>query len=499
MPTVVRTVEWIVANTRNGVDLQETLRFFVRDAYAKWGITYMLLGGDTDILPARFIESQVFNYGDNPADMYFACLDGSWNANHNDRFGENPDDDPDLYAEVYNGRLPASTLDDVSTVVDKVIGYETPYDIDYTDRLILMAEVLFPTDWKPGDPISFNGADIAEAIYWTYVQPSALDGVRMYESHSLYPGSVPETKQAAIDSMNAGFNYVGIIGRGWRDVVSLGDDVMLNEDADALTNTNRWSNLYKPYCSAAAFHFDCLAEHFLNNPNGGAISVIGTNNVSFVSATHLYENEYYNLLLTQSVVHIGETFARSREFRTPLAQLGDNVDYWTHLVYTMLADPEMPLITGPVRSFAVSHPANVGLGSTSISITVISDSLPVDSAVVCLSKDGEDYQVGITGASGTVVLDFAAESPGDISIVVQKHGWRPLGQRVAGVSQQRRVGDHCRQHCRSGCGGIGVVGVGARSGASNVRCGDHRRDGSGVRADRQRGGDGGVCRGAVER
>lgn len=58
VPTVVRTVEWIEANTRNGVDQQETIRFFVQDAYAKWGITYLLLGGDTDILPARFALSR---------------------------------------------------------------------------------------------------------------------------------------------------------------------------------------------------------------------------------------------------------------------------------------------------------------------------------------------------------------------------------------------------------------------------------------------------------
>ncbi len=54
VPTVVRTVEWIKAHARNGVDLPETIRFFVRDAYAKWGITYVLLGGDTDILPPRY-------------------------------------------------------------------------------------------------------------------------------------------------------------------------------------------------------------------------------------------------------------------------------------------------------------------------------------------------------------------------------------------------------------------------------------------------------------
>ena len=117
VPTVVRTVEFIEANTRNGVDLQETLRFFIQDAYAKWGITYVLLGGDTDVLPPRYALSRYYITPEEIlADMYFACLDGSWNGNHDRYWGEGfyyqPYDTPDLYAEVYNGRIPCSSTAD---------------------------------------------------------------------------------------------------------------------------------------------------------------------------------------------------------------------------------------------------------------------------------------------------------------------------------------------------------------------------------------------------
>jgi len=122
VPTVVRTAEWIEANTRNGVDLQETLRFFIQDAYAKWGITYVLLGGDTDILPPRYALSRYINNGTElPVDMYFSCLDGSWNDNHNKYWGEGfkviPYDNPDLYPEVYNGRISRSDPTEVSLVI----------------------------------------------------------------------------------------------------------------------------------------------------------------------------------------------------------------------------------------------------------------------------------------------------------------------------------------------------------------------------------------------
>ena len=57
MPAVVRSVEWIRQNSRHGVDIQETIRFFIRDAYENWGIEYVLLAGDTDVIPARFAYS----------------------------------------------------------------------------------------------------------------------------------------------------------------------------------------------------------------------------------------------------------------------------------------------------------------------------------------------------------------------------------------------------------------------------------------------------------
>jgi hypothetical protein len=57
IPAVVRTVEWIQANYRHGSDLQETIRTFIQDAYSKWGVQYVVLGGDSDLLPARYSSS----------------------------------------------------------------------------------------------------------------------------------------------------------------------------------------------------------------------------------------------------------------------------------------------------------------------------------------------------------------------------------------------------------------------------------------------------------
>ncbi len=417
VPTVIRTTEWIEANYRNGSDLQETIRNFVKDAYSKWGIQYVLLGGDTDQVPARLAWSGYYDGGRMlPADMYYVCLDGDWNADGDDIFGEQPpsgSDYPDLFAELNIGRLPTQTTDHVDLMTAKIIDYESPVNFSFNNKIMFLAEVLFWT----GNTISLNGADFAEYLYQTYMQDPGLDVARLYETYNLFPGAVPESRAAAIDSMNAGYDHVIHVGHGFRFNMSTNDASVMNTDADSLTNGTALSNYYLLNCTALAYTYFCLAEHFLLAPNGGGVSTVGANESAFPNASSYYMYEYYNLLFSQGEVHIGDVFRRSRLPRTPLAGIIDNVDLWTHYIYTILADPEMPLWTNQVDTLAVSHTPTVGMGTSTIVVTVNVGGSPVDSAMVCLSKGTDDYQYGSTDGSGQVSFDFRAESAGDIKVV----------------------------------------------------------------------------------
>ena len=428
VPTVVRTIEWIRANARNGSDPQETIRNFVKEAYAKWGITYLLLGGDTDQVPARFVWSSFYDGGRFlPADMYFGCLDGDWNLDHDAIFGEALPagfDDADLFAEVYVGRLPTASVAEVNMMIGKIVAYETPTDLAFPNRVLMLGEVLFPMNWQPPAVITLNGADLTEAVYIAEMQSPSLSVTRMYETNDLFPGSVAENKPAAIAALNSGYNHVVHVGHGFRFTMSVGTTSMVNSDADALTNGNKLICLYFLNCSGVAFDYPCLAEHFLRNPNGGAVSVVGSNESAFPNASSNYMNEYYDLLFQDGVYHAGETFARSRLPRTVLAVLGDNVDLWTHYIYSLLADPELPMWTGLAAPIAVTHPASVNKGANSIAVTVASGGNPVQFATVCLSKGEEDYAVGVTNALGQATIPFRAETNGAIDIVVTAHNVR---------------------------------------------------------------------------
>ncbi len=151
IPTVVRTIEWIEQNYPHGADLQETLRLFIRDAYALWGIDTLLLGGDTDVVPARYAYSSYTpNPEEVPTDLYYACLDGGWNDDGDAHWGEafsdvsDPGDNADLYPELHVGRLPVHTAAEVATYRTKLDAY-LHRDLD---RIIgAIAARLHPERW----------------------------------------------------------------------------------------------------------------------------------------------------------------------------------------------------------------------------------------------------------------------------------------------------------------------------------------------------------------
>jgi hypothetical protein len=428
VPTVVRTIEWIQANYRRGSDVQETIRTFIRDAYAKWAVQYVLLGGDTDVLPARYAVS-IFgdpNGEQIPSDLYFGCLDGSWNKDGDADWGEPAPsmmadgDSTDLYAEVHVGRLPASTPSAAAALVDKILTHENPALTDYQSKALLLAEVLFPVDWTAGQTISLDGADVSELVAGQ-LSP-CVNVTRLYQNAPDFPGALPLTRDATLAQMNAGQGIVNHIGHGFHATMSVGDASIQNTHALALTNGDRRFLLYMLNCSAAAFDVPCLAEAFLE-ADGGAVGVLGASRAAYPLVVQPYNVGFYAAVYQDSLVHVGQAFDASRLAQTPNAWL-DTADHYTHLMYACLADPEMLVHTCAPGTTAATFPASVTLGLANIAVNVAVGGSPRAGARVCLQKGTEDYEFGLTDASGNVTLPFRAETSGLIQLTVSGSNMR---------------------------------------------------------------------------
>jgi len=64
--------------------------------------------------------------------------------------------------------------------------------------------VLFPSTYRPGDHIILDGAEFAQTMIDSLIIPCSPQAyARLYETYPLWPGAVPLTRAALIDSLNA--------------------------------------------------------------------------------------------------------------------------------------------------------------------------------------------------------------------------------------------------------------------------------------------------------
>ena len=131
-PARVVTTAWVREHYAGGADLAEKIRLFLRDAHQAWGLAAVLLGGDTDLVPTRMVGVAP---NDVSSDYYYACLEGTWDANGNGVYGERPRDDPDMLPEIHVGRVSARTADQVEAFLAKYFTYvQAPPEDGYLDR-----------------------------------------------------------------------------------------------------------------------------------------------------------------------------------------------------------------------------------------------------------------------------------------------------------------------------------------------------------------------------
>lgn len=104
------------------------VRALIQDAVANHGTKYVLLGGDVTHVPVPLFWMPGARIGSDedvavPADIYYSCLDGTWNSDGDDRLGEETDG-ADFLPDVAVGRILAGTPGEAQYQVTKILAYE---------------------------------------------------------------------------------------------------------------------------------------------------------------------------------------------------------------------------------------------------------------------------------------------------------------------------------------------------------------------------------------
>lgn len=432
------TTDFIEANY-SGVDLPEKMRNCIIDYYTNYGTLWVLLGGDEDNVPIRYCyysdtTTPPSVYDLQICDVYFSDLDGVWDLDGDGVYGEPNQDNPNIYPEVFVGRIPATGTQDVINFTEKLLNYEQNPGMG--ERDYLTRATYFSSDQMRdyeevgqhnliathiGSNIEQDLTSLIETPYGSAPDPVSPDGL------------------TGISMLNEGYGIVNVLAHGipagfktksngtngdptsWIRCCSGGsgeeNGYILN-----LTNTNNYGILYSISCSQATIDNDdiygssdpCIAQNYVNLQDKGGVAFLGNSRWGWVAISYKLTQEFYGYLFTQpNGFHVGVAEAMSK---TVYPWYRD-IDYG----HILLGDPEMPVWTETPKTFNVIQ--NVS-GSNFI-VEVYDEGIPVENVRVSICTEDYSCTTEFTDSSGEALFSLPFTEPFSL-ITVTKHNFIPF-------------------------------------------------------------------------
>ncbi|GEM_PF-739487 len=424
---IIRNTSWINSNY-TGRDLQEKIRNFIRDYFNNQGTIWVLLGGDTAVVPTRRARSYCAGYtGDIPCDLYYADLQWSWDADNDNIFGEYGQDTTDLYYDVYVGRVTANTAGHVNTFFNKVKTHESNPPTDYLKRILLVEAQLWPgyDDKQSNDSIE-------------NITPSGWSDVRIH-----YPGNSTMVR----DSLNNGFQFSHMVGHGDDYGIYHSGPFYHTSVISGHNNGSRVCLINSIACYPGNFEMnDCLAESTHNWSNGGALAVIMNSRYGWGTPPYLGPSEkldirFYDFFFNNTdSMPIGLTHAESKEVYRNLAYNDDGAWRWCYFELNLFGDPLQLMYEDTPIPLNASFISPINVGSQNFTVTVSANSSPVEQALVCVWKGSEVYARNYTNSSGQVTFTINPTTPGYMYVTASKPNYLPDLDSCQVVFVQNDVG-----------------------------------------------------------
>jgi hypothetical protein len=410
-----------------GRDDAEKLRNYVIQFRLEHGLDYLLLGGDTNLVPYRKAYAMTCEAGFHPredslpCDLYFADLDGDWDADGDAVFGELADG-VDLYPDISVGRAPVENLAEAASFVAKTAAIEDGLpSADFIDRGLLAAMEL----WD--DPYTDSG--VSKDYILASCIPPGMDVTRLYESLG------NEDAEAVIAALEAGTSFVNHCGHAWFGSIGTGPDYISCDMIDSVDSGGRFASfLYSTGCWSAAFDFDAIAEHFVTDPDGCGACWIGNSSYGWGSPgnplygySDRFDQEFNDVFFGNPSLRMGEALAQAKQYFVPLSR-DENVYRWHQYDLNLLGDPSFLPPRGIPAEPVLCLPPFVTPSTTSISITVLG-CVP-EGLVLCVHDDGGNYFVRELDASGQEFISFDQPPDGPVTVTVTGPGARRASEQI---------------------------------------------------------------------
>ncbi|NIP42683.1 MAG: hypothetical protein GWN61_10840, partial [candidate division Zixibacteria bacterium] len=331
-----------------------SLRNYIRYAYDSLGIEYVLIGADDDIIPSVDLYVQSWSGWDAeveynmPADVYFGCLDGTYNDDGDSQWGE-PNDgegggDVDLMAEVYVGRAPVGNSTEAANFVNKTIAYITqPVSTPYLQNVCLVGENLGfggESEWG-GNCMDELKDSLYNDGYFTIGIPTI-----QYDVDELYDRDWPGQSWPKVEMknrINAGKHFINHLGHG-----SQGYGLKLyNSDVASLTNTD-YCFIYSQTCLAGHFDdYECFAEYMTIKYMNAAFAIVmnarygwGSYN-STDGPSHRFHREFCDAIYGEELRVFSKANQDSKEDN--LYRINQSCMRWCYYELNLFGDPTIAM------------------------------------------------------------------------------------------------------------------------------------------------------------
>lgn len=367
-------------------DSKSFIKDYITSAYRNNGLKYVLLVGDTRMIPPQ----SFLYYDDNgkhhyyESDYWYGCVDG-----------EN-----DVQQDVAIARFPVSELtpyNDFIKMVIKTIRYESWKNLDYKALLISHS---YP-----------EYTSCCDSIYnYTYSEP--LPFVKLYgDNNTIRNVDINNGINQGAHIINyrghASNNYWG--SPNWN---SSNETYLESEIHNIHSNTN--AVFFSIACYTGSIHLDsCMLKTFLRAP-GGAVSFLGSSRPSKTGENSLFNKLLYRNLLDSMSYNLGNVVMRSSINNI---QISCNKERAIGNVFSYIngGDPSLELWTDLPQSFG-----DVRLLEENNNLIIVTQSNNYSVSVV--SEDGD--LIGLYSAGSANSCTFPRPL-GNFYIGVNKHNYIP--------------------------------------------------------------------------
>ncbi len=412
-----------------GVDNPEKIRNYIIQEYQQHGIEQVTMGGDVEHVPYRGLyckvqSSTVYEDNDIPADLYFAALDGTWNDNGNNKWGEIGEDD--LLPEIGIGRFSISNMTEFNALMNKTIQYQQNPVLGELENPLLVGEWLYdnPETW---------GADYLELLignhddngYTTNGIPENQDIQTLYERDGSWSATTLKNK------MNQGSSFLHHVGHANSNYAMkfYNSDITNSNFAPLDGTTHNYSLIFSHGCICGAFDdSDCIGEKMITIENL-AVAVYMNSRYGWFNegqtegpAQHL-NRELVDAFYDKREGRLGVAYTMARIETAPWVtapgQHEEGALRWNFYDCNLLGDAAVSFWSAEPIEISATYQEALPIGIPSISITLTGNG-NTEGLNCTFIKGDQVYGIAQTNAAGTaeIVFDEAITELGEATIYV---------------------------------------------------------------------------------